>query len=93
MMNTLVAMYQSGAITADHLVVQCLHLIDPAEPALVLDALPEKILARMLEYAGRHRPGRMVANYGPLPTVDQVEAARRWIEEVSKIGSASTLET
>jgi hypothetical protein len=29
---SLVYMYQKGAITADHLVVQSLHLIDPANP-------------------------------------------------------------
>ena len=29
---SLVDVYQKGAITADHLVVQCLLLIDPADP-------------------------------------------------------------
>ena len=80
-MTELIALYQKGAMTADHLVVQCLHRIDPANPTLVLDALPPEILARILEFAHRYRPGGMLTNYGVLPTGDQVEAAKRWIED------------
>jgi|GEM_PF-4607778 len=80
-MTSLVAMYQKGAITADHLVVECLHMLDPENPVPVLDALPDEILNRMLDYTRRYRPDRTVTNYGVLPTPDQVDAARRWIEE------------
>jgi hypothetical protein len=91
MMNALVSMYESGAITADHLVAQCLHMIDPDNPALVLDALPREILVRMLEYAGKYQPDRMVSSYGLLPAVDQVEAAKRWIEAaMGKVSAASS---
>jgi hypothetical protein len=88
MVDSLVAMYEKGAITADHLIVQCLSMIDPADPALVLNVLPEKILSRMLEFVGKYQPDRMVSSYGPLPVVDQVEAAKSWIEGASKITSA-----
>jgi hypothetical protein len=81
MTASLVAAYRKGAITADHLVVQCLHMIDPEAPGLVLGPLPHELLARTLEFARQYRPGRMVTNYGVLPAADQVEAARRWIEE------------
>jgi hypothetical protein len=81
MTTSLVAAYQKGAITADHLVVQCLHMIDPESPGLVLDPLPHELADRMLEFTRQFRAGRMVTNYGTLPTADQVEAARRWIEE------------
>ncbi len=81
MTASLVAAYRKGAITADHLVVQCLHMVDPEAPGLVLDPLPDELIVRTLEFARRYRPGRMVTNYGALPTADQVEAARRWIEE------------
>lgn len=88
MTTSLVAMYHKGAITADHLTCECLHRIDPENPALVLGALPDEILTRMLEFIGRYRPGGMVTNYGILPAIDQVEAARRWIEEArSSIGN------
>jgi len=82
MMTGLVAMYQKGAITADHLVAECLHMVDPENPALVLDSLPDEILMRMREYARKFRQGQMVSNYRVLPAVDQVEAARTWIEAV-----------
>jgi hypothetical protein len=75
-------MYHKGAITADHLVVQCLRMIDPANPALVLDALPHEILMRVLDFARQYRPNGMVTNYGVLPAVDQVEAAKKWIEDI-----------
>jgi len=80
-MNSLVTMYQKCAITADHIIVKCLHMIDPANPASVLEALPDEILMQMLDLARCYRPNGMVTNYGVLPTVDQVEAARRWIED------------
>jgi hypothetical protein len=80
MMSSLVTMYRKGAITADHLVVECLQLIDPNDPAPVLEALPDEILDRMLDFAHSYRPNSMVTNFAVLPAVDQVKAARRWIE-------------
>jgi hypothetical protein len=80
MIQKLVEMYQRGAITADHLVVECLHRVDPQHPELVLGALPCPVLERMLKYVREYRPGNMRTNYGGLPTEDQVKAAKSWIE-------------
>lgn len=80
MIASLLDLYNKGAITADHLVVQCLLVLDPRHPELVLGSLPSTILERMLRYVRDHRPGNMRANYGPQPAADQVEAARRWLE-------------
>lgn len=79
-MEELAQMHQKGAITTDHLVVEALHLLDPKEPALVLNALPREVLERMLDYATQYRPGAMRTNYGLQPAQDQVAAAKRWIE-------------
>lgn len=70
MTNELVAMYRKGAITADHLAVQCLHMIDLASPDLALSSLPHDILLRVLEFARQCEPGNMLTNYGPLPAED-----------------------
>lgn len=51
MTASLVAAYRKGAITADHLVVQCLHMVDPEAPGLVLDPLPDELIVRTLEFA------------------------------------------
>ncbi len=53
-------MYEKGAITSDHLVAQCIQMIDPDDPGLVLSDLPNSILDRMLVYARRYQPDRMV---------------------------------
>jgi hypothetical protein len=82
MTTGLVAMYQKGAITADHLVAECLRRVDPENPALVLDSLPNEILLRMLEYAHQFRQGQMVSTYRFLPAIDQINAATVWIDEV-----------
>ena len=82
MISSLVSMYEKGAITCDHLIAQCLQMIDPDDPGLVLSDLPNAILDRMLVYARVYQPGRMVSNYGNMPTPDQVEAARNWIEDL-----------
>jgi hypothetical protein len=87
MMADLVSMYQKGAVTADHLVAETLHRVDPENPGLVLAALPGDILARILTFAQGYRPEGMVTNYGPLPAADQVDAARAWIE-----GSRTTVD-
>ncbi len=79
-MVSLVKMYQDGAITADHLVVRFLHLIDPADPAVALNPLPHEILVRALEFAREYKPDAMATNYGSVPDPDQVEAAKKWIE-------------
>ncbi len=80
MIDDLVAMYEKGAITADHLVAQCLHMVDPTDPGLVLGSLPPDILSRVVQYAGECQTGRMRANYGRQPAANQLEAAREWIE-------------
>jgi hypothetical protein len=80
MIENLVAMYEKGAITADHLVVECLHMVDPGHPEIVLGVLPSAVLERMLKYVREYRPGNMRTNYGPQPAPDQVAAAKSWIE-------------
>ena len=81
MIDELMHMYENGGITADHLVLELLHKLDPAEPVLVLQFLPRAVLLRMAEYANRFRPGDMRTNYGFQPAPDQVSAAKQWIEE------------
>ena len=81
MIQRLIAMYEEGAITAHHLVMEVLQRLDPANPSVVLEPLPRDILERMLNYANDFRPGKMRSNYEIQPAVDQVEAAKRWIEQ------------
>ena len=81
MITSLLSMYEKGGITADHLAAQCLHLIDPEDPGLVLSDLPNPILDRIVAYSQRYQPDRMVSTYGVLPAIDQVEAAKSWIAD------------
>ncbi|HEV3262063.1 MAG TPA: hypothetical protein VG013_34750 [Gemmataceae bacterium] len=80
MIRKLVEMYQKGAITLDHLVVECLHMVDPRHPELVLGVLPPAVLEQMFKYVREYRPEVMRTNYGLLPAEDQVKAAKSWIE-------------
>jgi len=81
MIPDLVEMYDAGAITAHHLAVQCLHMVDPAEPERVLAELPEDILAAIQDFADSYDPNGMETNYGVIPAQDQVIAATKWIRE------------
>jgi hypothetical protein len=94
MIDAFVSMYEKGAITGDHLVAECRHMIDPDGPGLVLSELPNSILDRMLEYIRRYEPDRMISNYGILPATDQVEAAKIWIEDrhTARAGARSSAE-
>ena len=79
-MDELLAMYREGAITAAQVVSEGLQMIDPENPGLVLYAMSDELRGRVLDYARSYRSGRMLSNYGTLPTLDQVEAAQRWVE-------------
>jgi hypothetical protein len=78
-MNELLEMYKKGAITADHLVLESLHLVDPAKPETVLRSLPRDIIARIARLAEHYQRDRTTTNYGNLPTDEQVAAAAGWI--------------
>ncbi len=84
MTEQLLKRYENGAITADHLVVDVLNTLDPDNPGKALGVLPQELLQRVLAFVHAYRPGKMKANYGRIPTVEQVEAARKWIEDRSK---------
>lgn len=75
----LVNQYRRGVITADHLFVQFLHMIDPAAPGLVLAAVPGDLRPRLTAFVNDFRIGRMVSSHGLPPANDQVLAARRWL--------------
>lgn len=91
MMDSLISMYRRGALTADHLLLECLQRINPAEPGLVLGSLPDELLGRMHDLVNSCRPDDMVTNYGPLPAVDQIQAAKQWIESTQNaVASRST---
>jgi len=76
MITSLVSMYEKGAITSDHLVAQCIQMIDPDDPGLVLSDLPNSILDRMLIYARRYQPGRMVQTSETCPRLTKLKQPR-----------------
>ena len=82
MITSLVRMYEKRTITAEHLVAQCIQMIDPDDPGLRISDRPNSILDRMLAYSRRYQPDRMNSTYGNPPATDQVEAARNWIEDL-----------
>ncbi len=88
MSNLYLAMYEKCAITAAHLAAQSVHMVDPADPSQVLNDLPPEILDQVLEYARKFQPDRTVSTYRILPTMDQVEAARAWIEKTRLLQAA-----
>jgi hypothetical protein len=79
MIDRLIEMYENGAITGYQVMMDCLQMLDPADPDLVLYELPAEILDEMLAYARRYDPRRSRSETFPLPTEDQVRAAERWI--------------
>jgi hypothetical protein len=64
--------------------MDCLHLLDPNHPERVLIHLPQEVLEEMLQYSRRYDPSCMRSNAGLPPTLDQVQAARRWIEDLRR---------
>jgi hypothetical protein len=81
MPGDLIEMYREGAITGYQVMMDCLQMLDPDHPDLVLSQLPEEILEEMLNYAHRYDPSCMRSIAGLPPALDQVRAAQRWIDE------------
>ena len=79
MIKNLIEMYESGSITGYQVMMDCLQVLDPDNPDLVLSELPEEILDEMLEYARRYDPRRPRSATLILPAEDQVRTAERWI--------------
>ena len=79
MIPELVQQYDIGAITAHHLAVQCLHMIDPDEPEVVLAQLPDDVLVAIEKFADEYNPRGMNTNFGVIPAEAQVHAAMKWI--------------
>ena len=78
-MKELLEMYEEGAITGYQVMIDCLHMLDPNDPDLILSELPEEILDEMLEYARRYDPRRPHSASLIPPAEDQVRTAERWI--------------
>ena len=74
----------------DHLMVQSLCLIDPANAALALGSLPHEILLKALDFAREYRSDSMVSNYGTIPEPEQIEAAKNWIEAALRTDPVAT---
>jgi hypothetical protein len=79
MVEGLIEMYESGSITGYQVMMDCLQMLDPGNPDLVLSDLPEEILDEMLEYARRYDPSRSHSASLIPPAEDQVRATERWI--------------
>jgi hypothetical protein len=58
MIKKLLDMYESGSITGYQVMMDCLHMLDPDNPDLILSQLPEEILDEMLAHAQRYDPVR-----------------------------------
>ncbi len=79
----LVQMYEKGAVTPHHLVLEFLNMIDPANVGEVLEALPPRVYPELVAFIEEYRPGKMVANYGQVPPPESVRLAKHWLENRS----------
>ena len=79
MIKRLIEMYENGSITGYQVMMDCLQMLDPENPGLVLSDLPEEILDEMLKYAARYDPSRPHSASLIPPAEDQVRTAERWI--------------
>ncbi len=79
------ARYESGAITAHEMVVDCLGRVDPGDPAAILDQIPPRALPQLAEFLAAYKPGAMLTLHDRMiPSSAQVLAARRWLGPASE---------
>jgi hypothetical protein len=84
MMATLIKAYKAGKITRYQIMMECLHMIDPQHPELVLEPLPPEVHDEILDYASRYDPKKPAPKERLvlMPAADQVDAARSWITKL-----------
>lgn len=80
MIKKLIEMYEGGSITGYQVMMDCLQMLDPDEPGLVLAELPAEVLEEMAAYARRYDPHRPHSASLVPPAEDQVRSAERWIQ-------------
>ncbi len=84
MIRDLLEIYDEGGITGYQVMIDCLYMLDPSRPDLVLAKLPGEILEEILHYAQRYRPHIQESGSQVLPSEIQVRSAERWIREHAK---------
>lgn len=78
-LQRLVARYECGALSDHEFAVTCLTLLDPDDPSATLREVPAETVPSLREFVGAYRAGKMRSTGGgPIPTPEQVDAARRW---------------
>lgn len=82
MIAKLVQLYRDGIITCYQVMMDCLHMVDPENPVVVLQNLPAEVQDEMLDYASRYDPRKSAPKERIMPTFDQVEAASKWIRQM-----------
>jgi hypothetical protein len=80
MIEELVRISRRGGIIVHHLVLECLHGLDPDHPEIVLSPLPGEVWGPLVAFIKEYQQGPLVTTLRILPASDQVEAAKRWIE-------------
>jgi hypothetical protein len=82
--HELIQMYQNGAITPHHLAIESLNLLDSqSEEGVeeVLGALPSQACQELKTFVEAYRPGKMVTNYGRIPSVESICLAKHWLDK------------
>ncbi len=79
MIKTLIEMYESGSITGYQVMIDCLRMLEPDDPDLVLSDLPQEVLDEMLDYARHYDPRRPHSALLAPPAEEQVRTAELWI--------------
>jgi hypothetical protein len=76
----LLARHEAGSLSTHEFVVSCLTQLDPLDPSATLRALPAETLPWLRDFPDITGPGEMRSTHGgPIPTPDQIRAARQWI--------------
>ncbi|WZO98487.1 hypothetical protein EP7_000066 [Isosphaeraceae bacterium EP7] len=92
-MYELIDRYSKGTKTSQELVVDCLNLVDPGDPSLVLGELPPETLPQLAEFLENDlADGMRDLDDGAIPTPAQVTSARCWLAMQDRVFSQQLLE-
>ncbi|SRR5260370_12448542 len=75
----LVCLYEEGALTAHHMILELLRHVDPLNVDDMMCGLPSKFYPELESFLGRYRVGRMITIGGETPSPESVEAAKQWL--------------
>jgi hypothetical protein len=90
-LSTLLDLIARHQLTPHHAAVEAALLVTDSNVDEVLSVLPPNVRAALEDFAETYEPGRMLSNYGDIPSPASVESINNWFMQQKAKGDLPVL--